>query len=221
MRKVTDTLIVLMLITLIGGLVWHYQRSQRELDQCSHVQEALTRMYEQTVAHTTTDAKSTQAGFPTVISPAWFGQELPMNALAPDAPWVDLAPKGDMTDHPPDPCLERPTQAGFWYNANLGVIRARVPRQITDQDTLNLYNKINQSALKALRHDANPDRAPIALGADGTPVEARSDKPRRVLGDPGGKAGGSGADKTRASANDGPVTAPAPRRRSLSDITSD
>ena len=61
--------------TLIGGLVWHYQRSQRELDQCSHVQEALTRMYEQTVAHTTTDAKSTQAGFPTVISPAWFVTE--------------------------------------------------------------------------------------------------------------------------------------------------
>ena len=213
MRKVTDTLIVLMLITLVGGLVWHYQQGQRGLDQVAEVREALTRMYEQTVAHTTVDNKSTQAGFPRTISPTWFGQELPVNALSPDAPWVDLAPKGDMTDHPPDPIMDRPTQAGFWYNANLGVIRARVPRQITDHETLNLYNKINQTALGALHHDPNPDRVPLALDDSGAPKVDRPDKTRRSLGK--GDAG------TRASADDGsPVTAPAPRRRSLSDVTS-
>ncbi|MEX2214386.1 MAG: hypothetical protein WD768_09680 [Phycisphaeraceae bacterium] len=218
MRKVIDTLIVLMLVTLIGGLVWHYQQSQRDLDQCSDVQEALTRMYEQTVAHATVDKKSTQAGFPTTISANWFGSELPMNVLAADAPWVDMAPKGDMSDHPPDPILDHPTQAGFWYNANRGLIRARVPRQVTDLETVNLYNKINQSSFKSLRTDPSPERAPVALDMTKSPsadMSNKSDKPARGLG----KADSS---TTRASADDNPsVTSPAPRRRTLSDVTSD
>ena len=83
------------------------------------------------------DTRSTP--FPARISPLWFDRDVPFNSLVSGRqPWIDVAPPGDMTDNPPDPVIQKAEQAGFWYNPNRGIIRARVIPQFTEVDTLNL-----------------------------------------------------------------------------------
>src|SRR5690606_29054642 len=121
-----------------------------------------------------------------------------------------VAPEGDTHDHPPDPVLISKEQAGFWYNPALGVFRARVPQQVTAQETLTLYNRVNGTALLSLPVSDDPARQPqrpawgairarpagsLTLGADATgvvrPVESAAParareaaprhRPRRAL----------------------------------------
>ena len=87
-----------------------------------------------------------------------------MNVLVPGwHPWLDVAPKGDLELHPPDPVVIGPDQAGLWYNPSSGVVRARVIDQGTDTATLKLYNEINETALVVLSTDNNLSRRPLPL----------------------------------------------------------
>jgi len=104
------------------------------------------------------------------IDPAWFPDGRPINRLLNDAdrPWIDVAPAGDTATHPPDPVLVRPAQAQFWFNPTTGQVRARVPMQATQSQTLALYRQANRVELDALPVTAEPDRQPIAMVLPGS-----------------------------------------------------
>lgn len=175
MRLIVDSLIALMLVAILATVILHYRHEHRELEQIRFVHESLARLHEQATFHRAMTqvqhardtlerpdrAAEAEAAFPERISPEWFDGTLPLNVLVPTRhPWLDLAPPGDHHDHPPDPVLESPDQAGFWYNPQRGIFRARVPAQFSSERTLALYNRVNGTALLALPSDNASDREP-------------------------------------------------------------
>lgn len=211
MRVIVDTLILALLVAMVAGAALHLHGEQRDLDKCELVHAAMKRMYEQALFQGTLEPTPAPSGFPAQIRRDWFAGSPPLNPLAPkDQPWVDIAPAGDRLDHPPDPVLTNSKQGGFWYNPERGVFRARVPAQITDQATLELYNLANRSALKTLAIDQSA-RAPLPL--DATSLEPVADAEARP------PAATPGAKKAPLREGKSPArTSPAPVRRSLSDV---
>ena len=151
-----------MLTGLLVGVLWYYRQDAWELEQRQTAQKALARMQEQVLYQgALIQAKETGRAFPESVSPIWFGADLPMNTIVPGRqPWLDIAPPGDTADQPPDPVITRPGQAGFWYNPNRGLVRARVARRFTEDETLELYNQINNVGLKRLPIDHDISRTP-------------------------------------------------------------
>ncbi len=205
MRLMIDTLIAILAVAVLSTVLLAQHRERRELTEFDAAHRALASLHQQLLYQAALgDVTLTSTGFPERLDPAWFGHELPVNPLAPppDWPWADVAPPGDRHDHPPDPVLRDPAQAGFWYNPNRGIVRLRVPEQLSRQRTLELYNALNNSALESL-----PDRTerekraaidPLHVSPGGTYVHHGAERPtksepepapangRRRLGQPDG-----------------------------------
>lgn len=184
MRLVLDSLIALMLVAILCGVLMHQRRQDRALADLQLVHESLVQLKERAFlqAAMESDEEHTGPRYPDRLKPEWFPQTLPVNVLVDQHhPWIDLAPPHDFAQHPPDPVIDGPEQAGFWYNPNNGVFRARVTPQITDRQTLKLYNQANGSALAALPLN-NADRQPLAMQldprGDTPPHQRRSAGPR-------------------------------------------
>ena len=173
MRIVIDSLIALMLVLLLGGMLVHYRNEQTKILKYQQVHSALATLQEQALyrgAMAEVDSAEPRR-FPTEISPKWFDNRMPVNLMVPPGqPWLDVAPPNDKNDHPPDPVITRPDQAGFWYNPNRGIFRARVTPQFTDSETLDLYNELNGTSLSWLPHEIDPALKPhpqiVKSGAD-------------------------------------------------------
>lgn len=199
MRLLIDSLIALMLIAILGVVLVHHRHEQQRIAQHRSVHEALSSLYEQTLYHSVIDPdldlNHRHSGpmtvgtplhrFPEVIEPAWFHGIEPRNVAASKHPWVDVAPSGDPYDHPPDPILRRPEQAGFWYNPSRGVFRARVPAQVTEAATLDLYNRLNNCSLTKLYEVKDAARV-----ASIPPAMRLADRATRLAS--GGEASGGG-----------------------------
>lgn len=166
MRLVLDSLIATMLVMLLAGVVWAHRTTRQVELAHEQVCDSLAKLHAQAVYHGALgDAELSATGFPQQVSPAWFGEQLPFNRFASARrPWIDVAPLGDDSDHPPDPVFNDDdlSQAGFWYNPARGVFRARVPQRTTDAETLALYNDINDSAMASLPLALDEARQPIA-----------------------------------------------------------
>ncbi len=165
MRLVVDSVIGLMMVGILAGVLLYHRQASSEIDQVRFVHDSLSRLHEAAVLHRVLAGEGdARAAYPRIVRPDWFGDAMPVNLLLDrDRPWIDLAPPGDHATHPPDPIADHSTQAGFWYNPNTGIFRARVQRQVTERDTLDLYNRINGSALSSAIADANPARTPTPL----------------------------------------------------------
>jgi hypothetical protein len=178
MRLWIDTLIALLLVAVLGIVL---ATGSERVDQRSRI-EATAAAVEQlrsTVRYQAvmTEAADALAGIapgrlPELarhVDPTWFAGSAPVNLLAdePDRPWIDLAPVGDTSEHPPDPVLARSTQAQFWFNPTTGVVRARVPMQPTQAQTLAVYRDANRVALDALPDTPDPARQPVAMALPG------------------------------------------------------
>lgn len=195
MRLIVDSLIALMLVAILGTIVLHYRQQQQEFEQIRIVHHALARLHEQTIYHRALEqvreARARHArtvneavDFPEFVAPTWFGDDLPLNVLAPiRQPWLDVAAPADSGDHPPDPVIKHPDQAGFWYNPNRGVFRARVPAQFSEERTLELYNRVNATYLLELPYDDDPQRQPRPhpLTPDADHRRVKSTKPTHPL----------------------------------------
>lgn len=172
MRLLIDTMIALMLVAAVGvGVMLHNDR-KREARDIVQAQDSLQRLHEQAAYHST--MQSAMAGQDTLlvdVQPKWFGQDLPTNPLVTEAqPWLDLAPPGDRSTHPPDPVVTGKEQAGFWYNPTNGIFRARVTPQTSEAQTIALYNEVNGSALDVFEQMPDPARQPIAHVPGRTPA---------------------------------------------------
>ncbi len=188
MRLVMDILIALMFAGILTGVALYYNQQYYEIRQYEAAQQALAVLHEQVrVRGTLRQVPTNRMGFPLSVSPLWFHDDLPINVLAPTSyPWLDVAPVGDPSDHPPDPVLVKRAQAGIWYNPNRGVFRARVPRQFTEQQTLSLYNRLNSTAISALPRQVEIDdaRQPLSLASlAGATVAKPNKQPVRSLRD--------------------------------------
>lgn len=181
MRLVIDTLIALMLAGILGAVILHYRYEQRRIIEVQQVHQSLSRMQEQALMRGALEVSRTgEQAFPHSISPLWFNDGLPMNALVPpQQPWLDVAPKDDRSDQPPDPVIYTTSQAAFWYNPSRGIFRARIIAQFTEQATLDLYNRVNGTLVRSLSRSDDPARRPRVQGPDAG------------LSDAGAQAGGA------------------------------
>jgi len=100
-----------------------------------------------------------ERAFPQSISPAWFEGERPANQLVgQDRHWVEVAADNERElRHPRDPTVRGGQGAMFWYNPALGIVRARVPRTLTDADALALYNQVNGTSISNLEMFTSAD----------------------------------------------------------------
>jgi hypothetical protein len=111
-------------------------------------------------------------GWPQQIEEEWFRgpSGVPRNPLvSSERPWVDIATGEELEmDHPALKMTADPRLAGFWYNPNLGVVRARVPVMVSDVDSLELYNRVNGTHLASIFGAAVKPREEEAASADGS-----------------------------------------------------
>lgn len=136
--------------SLIVSSEWKRARAEEDLVNLtrSAVQSIQSKVR---VRATMADVEINAAGFPNEVDPAWFDEGVPMNPLAEGRPWIEIADESEFAlRHPRNPTLEGGTGAMFWYNPALGVVRARVPRTLSDADAIVTYNEVNGTAIRSL-----------------------------------------------------------------------
>ncbi len=95
------------------------------------------------------DIELTSEGFPVTIDPLWFNGHLPSNPILDlGRPWVEIAGWDERALlHPIDLAVRDAAAAQFWYSPYKGIVRARVPADISDERALKIYNQVNGSGL--------------------------------------------------------------------------
>lgn len=158
MRLMIDTLVALMLAGLLGGVVMLSRMEDDDHSAREATRAATSRFQQQIKLQATLGQNSArQNSWPQTVEMEWFKGNLPMNTLLTgDRPWVEIAGAGERgREHPRIKAATGPDTAGFWYNPSNGVVRARVPAGISDEQSLDLYNYINGSALTSLFADGS------------------------------------------------------------------
>lgn len=150
MRIFIDILIALMIAGILAGAVVLHRTKQEKQQKIETTRIEVRRFQRQLMLK----AAMAQAGsgiesFPDTVDPTWFGENFPKNLLLSEGhPWVEIAAKGERTlVHPIDPTASEMTDAQFWYNPYLGIVRARVPADLSDAKAVELYNTINETDL--------------------------------------------------------------------------
>lgn len=186
MRQVLYIIIGLTVAVVAAGVMSARRTEAKSAVTAVDVNQSLTRLYERTSYYGALEKTHVTEGtlWPAAVMPEWFGQKLPVNGLLlagqPDRPWIDVAPPGDESLHPPDPVALWPNQAQFWYNPNVGIFRARVSATLSDSDALALYNQLNEVSLAALERDIDPSRVPLAYTPGTAPGPQLASQPTRT-----------------------------------------
>jgi hypothetical protein len=182
-----------MLAVTYTAVTW--QRSEGHAEQAvfnaaSDARRAIER--EIRIRAATGDATLNERGWPDTIVPDWFGRKVPRNPfVGADHPWLEVATDADanLIDPPIRQALTRDV-AGFWYNPNNGVLRARVGPRVTDADAIDLYNRLNAANVATLFAPAEateatnvvlPSKSPF-LKTNGTPkitIQASAKNPAK------------------------------------------
>jgi hypothetical protein len=155
MRILIDTLVALMLVGILAGVMMHNRQTKDDRENREIARLEVRRFQQQIHLQNALAGVSTERDGPVVLDPLWFQGNLPANPLlGADHPWVEVAgPSQQHLQHPYDPATSNPDVASFWYNPYLSLVRARVPVGISDQQTLELYNYVNETQLTTLISD--------------------------------------------------------------------
>lgn len=210
LRRTVDVVTVLAAIGLIGGLAYYKLDEERKQEQVHKLTQDVTR-FEQMIKlrAATKDVELNGRGWPATVDPGWFDGDPPRHTLLTgDRPWVEVAPPEDALLR--DPLVRVALDeryAGFWYNPYQGIIRARVPLEINDKLTLELYNALNGTSLTNIYNEWLGPGTAEAPGAE--PTAETASVPTEG-GDPA-EAGTPTPDPNSEESLDptkGPVTAP-------------
>jgi hypothetical protein len=157
MRLLIDSLVALMLTGILAGVVLHTRSEWRLEDKIELARAEVERFQSQIMLQTALEkVEMSQRGYPARVDVAWFVGNIPVNPLlGPSHPWLEIAPaKQRDLHHPPNLMAFRHDVAQFWYNPNTGVVRGRVPTEVSDATALRLYNRINGTNLTDLHSRA-------------------------------------------------------------------
>lgn len=153
MRWCLDAVAVLLGLAVAGVIAWTlHQRGVQEAlaDEAAGEVRRLELEVKYRAATEAVDVNS--RGWPKTVSASWFGAQPPTNVLLKGTrPWLEVAgPEDAGLLHPRIRMAVDETLAEFWYNPNQGVVRARVPILVSDEDATRLYNRINGTALASI-----------------------------------------------------------------------
>lgn len=179
LRRTVDVVTALAVLGLFGGLIaYQYQHRRQESLVAQAVGDVVRFQQMLQLRAATKDVPLNARGWPQTIDPAWFGEAPPRNGLVSKAnPWLEVASPEEAELHDP---LVRMTidsrRAGYWYNPNQGIVRARVPVGISDDRALRLYNRINGTALTSI-YSKEPLPKPAAPADTAAPAPAVATAP--------------------------------------------
>ena len=161
MRILLNILIALTLVGIGVGAVMSRQADTIKKDQIKTTKAEVRRFQRQiTLQATVAEIELTAEGFPVTIDPTWFQGGLPHNALLEvGRPWVEIAGWDERSLlHPVDLAARDSEAAQFWYSPYKGIVRARVPADISDRRALKIYNRVNGTGLMHMFSRIDPER---------------------------------------------------------------
>ncbi len=168
MRWVRDVALLIVLTAACLGVVY-YQMDRTEASET--IEKTMIdgqRLEREVRFRAATKAVELNArGWPVTIDPEWFSGDAPVNRLVSDEhPWVEVAgPDQAGLTHPPVRIAVDNSVAGFWYNPFQGIVRARVPVSVSDEQTTAVYNAVNQSSIPSIHWAEKPAPIPNPTGA--------------------------------------------------------
>jgi hypothetical protein len=151
LRLLIDTLIAAMLVAILSGVVWQQRQQESHMAKVDAVQQAVRAIQSQAFYRGAVgDAPVTANGYAKRMDPAWFEGHTPRNLLVQGEylPWIEIVQDKAADLFNPSYILGDGGHAEFWYNPKRGQVRARVPMQMTQEDTLDLYNLVNGTSLR-------------------------------------------------------------------------
>lgn len=147
--------------TVLTVIVLDYRHRTAQAELALDATRSAVRLMQASVdLHTVIERGSLEyVAYPQMIETLWFDDAVPTNhLLRGDRPWVELAVDDELElRHPRIPTADGGAHAMFWYNRALGVVRARVPRTLSDAEALELYNEVNGTRLQELTALAGSD----------------------------------------------------------------
>lgn len=154
MRLLVDILIALMLITTLAGVLYFQQSEEEEMLRVHAVQQAMRSIESESLYRAALgEAEATPRGYARYLSLAWFDHE-PRNLFVDEdrrrGPWIehiDMETERELAN--PRRIIADEQHPPFWYNPYRGVVRARVPKQLSQRGTLELYNLVNGTRLRS------------------------------------------------------------------------
>ncbi len=153
MRMLLNILVAVMLAGILVGVVMIRSTEGIKQDQIKAARDEVRRFQRQITFQTTVaDVELTAEGYPVSADPNWFHGNLPANPLIEVGhPWVEIAGRNERSLlHPLDLVVRDVAAAQFWYNPYKGIVRARVPADISDARALEFYNQVNDSSLSGV-----------------------------------------------------------------------
>ncbi|MEM8758194.1 MAG: hypothetical protein AAGF47_10495 [Planctomycetota bacterium] len=164
LRRFVDV-IALLTVLAVAGAWWMSRGGPEEPTGLETTRNAVELMHAQVILRSYSDrAVLNDVGLPEVIDPSWF-DELPQNATVDSArPWLEIAADTQSGwRHPRQIFVTERTDASFWYNPWLGIVRARVAMQPTDAMTVAQYNRVNGTSLRSSDPKTFGDSASVRL----------------------------------------------------------
>ena len=153
MRTLLNILVIVMLAGILVGVVMIHSSEGIKQDQIRMAGNELRRFQRQiTFRAAVADVELTAEGYPVTADPNWFRGNLPQNPLIEAGhSWVEIAGRTERALlHPLDVVARDAAAAQFWYNPYKGIVRARVPADISDARALEFYNLVNDTSLAGL-----------------------------------------------------------------------
>lgn len=176
MRLILDSLMAVVLAALLAGILLHQQQEQQKRQDVETVRANVRLIQQQIMLQAALErVPRNEYGFPITIDPTWFGEMVPRNPLLSTRhPWMEVATADETRlAHPAVRTADTDSMACFWYNPITGIVRARVPHEVSDERTLEMYNFVNGCNLPSLFAPGDSASADGAL--DGaTRVRARA-----------------------------------------------
>jgi hypothetical protein len=144
----------------VGAYLFHRASVERERLVVNATREAVGDI-ERKIRYlkATEEIELNELGWPEVIDPRWFKGEPPRNImLGARYPWLEVASTMEYAlDHPVQRVAINERLAGLWYNPAKGIVRARVMQTVSDEKTIELYNRVNGSSITEL-FDSSPKK---------------------------------------------------------------
>ncbi len=196
MRWIRDIALLLLLIGLGAGVVWWQQEKREEQAKLDKTTADTQRLEREVRFHAATKTGVLNArGWPVTVDPAWFELDPPQNlVVSEDRPWVEIAGEDEAgLLHPLVRMTLDQKKAAFWYNPYQGVVRARVPISMTDDQATAMYNAVNRVSISSIqwreramdvpkpKQNKGGENGSIKDGAEGTAaaLDGSSKKPER------------------------------------------
>ncbi len=150
MRLLVDFMIALIVLVVIATIMVQQRARAEQNSLVEQTQHAMHAIESKAIFHAGLgETDLTRRGYPMVIDELWFDQ-LPVNPLTgPTIVWIEVAADDNIKAFNPRYVTAEHGRSAFWYNPYLGIVRARVPMQTSEQATVDLYNMVNGTTLRA------------------------------------------------------------------------